>query len=385
MSLDINHLKRATTLLIALGSFGVSNQVLAVGTTANTSIDNRATVNFAVNGVAQVPIESSPTGNSVPGANNGANTTFVVDNRIDLTVTEVSGNATGTTPGQPNGVTAFTVTNTGNAPQGYQLTPTNLTGGTLFGASDVFNMDNLRVFVDANSNGTYEPATDTATSINTLAPDANVVVFIVADTPITATNGQAANVRLTAGTAAPGTNGATLMTQTAGAEAPGTVDVVFGDGTAGGNVARDGQGFADDQYLVSAATLTVAKARTVISDPFNGTTNPKSIPGAVLEYAVTVSNAGGTAATGVVITDPVPANTTFANATYNAGASNVQLQVGANPATFCLAEAGGTDSNADGCVLTGANVLTVGAPALASVATGAGNAVTMRFRVSINN
>ncbi|MCB1625762.1 MAG: DUF11 domain-containing protein, partial [Pseudomonadales bacterium] len=112
---------------------------------------------------------------------------------------------------------------------------------------------------------------------------------------------------------------------------------------------------------------------------------PKSIPGAVLEYAVTVVNAGGTAATGVVITDPVPANTTFANGTYNAGASNVQVQVGANPATFCVAEVGGTDSNADGCVLAGAGVLTVGAPALATVATGAGNAVTMRFRVTINN
>lgn len=384
MNLNHRHLKKVVACLIACGSVGVAQQAYAAGTPANTAIDNRATVNFAVNGVAQAPIESSPTGNSVPGANNGANTTFVVDNRIDLTVTEVSGNATGTTPGQPNGVTAFTVTNTGNSPQGYQLTPTNLTGGTLFGASDVFDMANLRVFVDANSNGTYEPATDTATSIDTLAPDANVVVFVVADTPITATNGQAANVRLTAQTAAPGTNGATLMTETAGAETPGTVDVVFGDGTAGGNVARDGQGFADDQYLVSAATLTVAKTRTVVSDPFNGTTNPKSIPGAVLEYAVTVTNSGGTAATGVVITDPVPANTTFANGTYNAGASNVELQVGANPATFCVAEAGGTDTNTDGCVITAAGVLTVGTPALATVATGAGNAVAVRFRVTIN-
>ncbi|HRX90821.1 MAG TPA: hypothetical protein P5528_15380 [Steroidobacteraceae bacterium] len=384
MNLNHRQLKKVVAVLIACGSVGVAQQAYGAGTPANTAINNRATVNFSVNGVAQAPIESSPTGNSVPGANNGANTTFVVDNRIDLTVTEVSGNATGTTPGQPNGVTAFTVTNTGNSAQGYQLTPTNLTGGTLFGASDVFDMANLRVFVDANGNSTYEPATDTATSINTLAPDANVIVFVVADTPITATNGQAANVRLTARTAAPGTNGATLMTETAGAETPGTVDVVFGDGTAGGNVARDGQGFADDQYLVSAATLTVAKARTVVSDPFNGTTNPKSIPGAVLEYAVTVTNSGGTAATGVVITDPVPANTTFANGTYNAGASNVQLQVGANPATFCVAEAGGTDTNTDGCVITAAGVLTVGAPALATVATGAGNAVTVRFRVTIN-
>ena len=34
--------------------------------------------------------------------------------------------------------------------------------------------------------------------------------------------------------------------------------------------------------------------------------------------------------------------------------------------------------------LNGTGVLTVGSPALSSVATGAGNAVTVRFRVTIN-
>ena len=55
------------------------------------------------------------------------------------------------------------------------------------------------------------------------------------------------------------------------------------------------------------ATLTITKASTLISDPVNGTTNPKMIPGAIVEYAVTVTNQG----TGpvdmntVVVTDPI--------------------------------------------------------------------------------
>jgi hypothetical protein len=96
-----------------------------------------------------------------------------------------------------------------------------------------------------------------------------------------------------------------------------------------------------------------------------------------------LTNTGAQPASVVTITDPIPTNTTFATGTYNAGASNVQITVGATT-TFCVAEAGGTDSNADGCVRTAGGVLTVGSPALTTVATGAGNAVTMRFRVTIN-
>jgi uncharacterized repeat protein (TIGR01451 family) len=386
MNIDLSQLKRASLAIVALGSIGVTSQAYAVGTAANTQIDNRATVNYTVGTVAQTPIESSPTGNSTPGVNAGANTSFVVDNRVDLTVTEVGGAATATGPGANNVVTTFTVTNTGNSAQGYALAAANrATGTTLFSATDAFDMNNLRVFVETDNVAGFT-AGDTATAINTLAADATVTVYIVADTPLTALNGQAANVRLTATTAVAGTNGATLVTETAGADTAGAVDVVFGDGTAGGNTARDGAGFADDQYLVAAAALTVAKTSSVFNDPFNGGTNPKAIPGAVVEYSIVVTNSAATSATGVVVTDPIPANTAFvASGTnaYNAGASNVQINVGSGAPAFCVAEAG-SDTNSDGCFRTAAGVLTVGSPAVSSVATGAANAVTVRFRVTIN-
>jgi uncharacterized repeat protein (TIGR01451 family) len=102
-----------------------------------------------------------------------------------------------------------------------------------------------------------------------------------------------------------------------------------------------------------------------------------------MEYGIKLTNTGAVSATVVTITDQVPANTTFTNNVYSSGTRNVSILVGATT-TFCQAEAGGTDSNADGCLLTAGGVLTVGSPALGAIATGAGNAVTVSFRVTIN-
>jgi uncharacterized repeat protein (TIGR01451 family) len=375
------HLKRVGLALPVLGSFGLMQNAFAVGTDAGVSIVNRATVNYSVGSVAQTPIESSPTGNATPGVNQGANTAFVVDNKILHTVAEVSGNATSTAPGAANVVATFSVTNQGNFAQGYALTPTNLASGTTspFGAgTDAFDATNLRVFVDANGNGTYEPASDTATFVNTLNEDAVVRVFIVSDMPLAATNGQLANVQLAARAAVAGTNAATLVTQTVGADNPAIVDVVFADV---GSTARDGIHEAIDQYAIASASLSVAKTSSVISDPFNNTTNPKAIPGAVVQYSIVLANSGASAATGLAINDPLPANTTFAQGQYTGG-TDVEVQVGATPATRCIAEST-TDTNSDGCFRNATGQLIVGAPM--SVATvNAGSNVTVRFRVTIN-
>lgn len=371
-------LARAGLAVVALASVGLWQEAHAVGTAANTAINNTATVNYSVGGVGQTPIESSPAGNTTPGVGNGAATTFLVDNRIDFTVAELSGGNTTVNPGETGAVTAFTVTNTGNAPQGFALTAINETGTTLFGNLDNTDFPTLSVFVDANGNNVYDPGTDTATAIDTLAADAApVTVFIVATVPLTATNGQFANVQLTAQAAVPGTGGATLAAETVGPEDPNAVDVVFGD------AGEDNSESASDQYAVQSAALTVQKTSAVISDPFNGTTDPKAIPAAVVEYTLTLTNNGVVSAQGVQVGDPLPANTTFVTGAYNGGAANVEITVGAGAPGYCLAEAGGTDTNADGCVVN-AGQLVVGAPALGDIVAGAGNAVTVRFRVTIN-
>lgn len=301
--------RHASLALIALSTVGGLQSAFAAGTDAGTDITNRASVTYSVGGVAQTQINSSPTGNSTPGAGAGADTAFEVDRRILHTVAEVGAAATTTSPGASNVAATFTVTNTGNSAQGYQLTATNLTGGSLFGQTDNTDVTNLRAFRDVNGNGTYEAGIDNEAFINTLAEDGSVTVFVVSDVPVTASNGQYANVQLAAAAAVAGTSGATLEVETAGADSPATVDVVFADA---GAVARDGIHEAADQYAVQSAALTVTKTATVVSDPFNGVTNPKAIPGAIVRYTVTVANASTTTgADAVAIDDVIPTNTTY--------------------------------------------------------------------------
>jgi hypothetical protein len=80
------------------------------------------------------------------------------------------------------------------------------------------------------------------------------------------------------------------------------------------------------------------------------------------------------------MSDPIPANTTFLAGQYTGG-RDVSVTVGATT-TFCVAEAGGVDSNADGCVRTAGGSLSVGAPAVTTVAQG--SPVSIKFRVTIN-
>lgn len=314
------HLTKASLALMAIGSIGVMQSANAAGTASNTAITNRATVSYSVGGVSQTPIESSPTGNTTA---TGSDTSFRVDNKIIHIVTEVSGNPTsvGTAPGATNLVTTFTVTNQGNTAQGYLLTATNRPNGTASpfsgGTADNQDVSNLRVFVESGTTAGYDP-TDTATNIANLAPDATVTVYVLADIPAGAVNNQFANVQLAAQAATANTT--TAVVQTAGADNANAVDIVFADG---GAVARDGIAEAQDQYQIQSAALTVTKTSSVVSDPFNNTTNPKAIPGATVQYTITVANTGSQPATGVAITDPIPGNTDYVAGSITVNGSSV--------------------------------------------------------------
>jgi uncharacterized repeat protein (TIGR01451 family) len=62
---------------------------------------------------------------------------------------------------------------------------------------------------------------------------------------------------------------------------------------------------------VIVPSLLVSKIAQTLTDPVNGGSNPKAIPGAVVQYTLGVSNQGLGAvdANSMVITDPLPANT----------------------------------------------------------------------------
>jgi uncharacterized repeat protein (TIGR01451 family) len=281
----------------------------AAGTTQGTDIINTVNVNYQVGGVSQTQ--------------QTAGDTFKVDRKVIFTLSEKA--ATGTTtvnPGQTAAQTTFILSNTSNDLLDFTITPSQIVGGTAsHGGTDAFNVTNLLVCLDANADAVCDAAATATLTINDLAADANTTILIVGDIPLTATNGQVAGVTLTA--AALNSNGSAFTAATdATTNGAGTVETVFADAAKSGNggtsVARNGIDVATDDYTVSAAVLSVFKSSRVVFDNLNGAntngdpTNPKSIPGATVEYCISVSNAtGGALATNINISDLVPTNMTY--------------------------------------------------------------------------
>lgn len=289
-----------------------ASAAFAAGTNAGDSISNQATLTYEVGTVTR-----SATSDNDDDATNGINATLLtVDNRVDLTMT--GGNKT-VIPASTSQILVFTVENTGNEDQGYDL---DLFAGS--GAEDQFDMSNVRVYLDADKSGTVngtEAVYNTAGLINIADVPANaganstIQILVVADTPAVATDGQTAAYTLKANTLNAGTNVQT--TATAGANTALSVDVVLADNDAGAGVGGSSDGstngdfLATGTYTVQAASIAVKKEVAVISDPINGATNPKAIPGAILRYTITVTNSGASAASNVVLTDPIPTFTDF--------------------------------------------------------------------------
>lgn len=284
----------------------------AAGTLAGTPISNTATINYQVGGVPQTGIESSPTGNSTPGAAAGTPTTFLVDNRIDLIVTETSGTYTDVIPNAQKQVLTFTVRNDGNRTQDFAVSALPSPSDP-FGGSDNFDANNIQLFVDVNANGVFDLGVDTATHIDELAPDVSVAVFIVADIPAIQASGDIAAYTLTVkahDAGVPGVLGGAAV-QTAGPDTPGIIDVVFADAGGVTDGLRDASYSASDAFRVLSAQLTIQKTAAVIRDPFNLDSNPKNIPGAYIRYTITVNNAATATESAVLTTivDTLDANT----------------------------------------------------------------------------
>jgi uncharacterized repeat protein (TIGR01451 family) len=346
--------------------------VFAAGTTQGTSIVNNVNVNYQVGGVAQTQQTAADT--------------FVVDRKVIFTLDEKAPLGTTTVnPGQTVQRTTFILSNTSNDTLDFTITPSQIVGGTTaHGFTDAFNVTNLLVCLDANVDGVCDAAPTATLTVDNLAADTNMTILIVGDIPLSATNGQVAGVTLTA--AALNSNGTAITNATAAAadatvNGAGTVETIFADAAKSGNggtsIARDGIDVATDDYTISAAVLSVFKTSRIISDGVS-TSNFKSIPGAVVEYCISVANAaGGATATNITIADLMPTNTT-----YQAGTIRVNGTVTSPGASqTCSAGTAVTDaSDADaGSFGTPANTV---AGTLANVAASGSSALI--FRVTLN-
>ncbi len=354
--------------LIALAVMFIgAPQAYAAGTLAGTDVSNSATVDFTVGTVNQPDVTS----NTV---------TFEVDRRINLSVAELGGAYTDSVAGALTQATAFTVTNTTNDTVDFRLTYTQdaTTTADPFGGNDDFDTTNVLFYLDDGDN-VFDGGDTLIPFLDNVVADTTVTVHVVSDIPAGEANGNTSSGTLTAISNSDGTGGAANdYTETAGADTPGTVDTVLGDGAGDTDAARDGDHSDDDAYRVVTATITVTKTSTVISDPFNLGVNPKAIPGAVIEYCVQVSNTGGAAASNVIVTDAIPANTTYQAGSIVSGGTVTLGVCNADGAAEDDDNAGGDETDPNGGSFAAGTVSTT----VTSV--GAGTTTTSIYRVTID-
>ena len=383
------------TRLIAIGGmlavFALAQDARAVGTAAGEDIVNRASVSFTVLGSGQT-VESSPTGNSTPGAGAGTDTLFMVDRRVDLTVSELSSGYTTVLAGQTQQVLGFRVTNTGNDTFDIDLSTFDQSGGAgPFGGTDNFDaiVSGAEIYLDDGSTAGVLDAGDTAaTAIDDLVADdgsgtvGTAIVWVVRNIPSTGPGsnlGDLSVIHLVA-EARDATTGGALPDNTGDNDDPALVQNVFADGagTAPSDAASDARHSGDDGYLLEVAELSITKSSQVVSDP-TGAVAPlaKAIPGAVIEYTITIDNTGSAQATNVTLTDDLTLEiATNGTVAFDADAygigQGVQLEVnggGATPLTNA--------ADVDAGQFVG-NVVTVG-----GVTLDAGQNAVVNFRVVI--
>ena len=363
-------MQRTSTLLaavsgLALVAASTAAQAAPVGTASGTDITNTVSVSYQVGGVNQNQIQATDT--------------FTVDRKVNVTVATTDTAAVSVSPGQTNAVTTFTVTNNSNATMDFLLAAANqASGAATFGGNDNFNATNIRIYLESGTTAGYDASDTLVTSLSAIPSGDVRTVYVVSDMIITPgspptlpVNGDIATVTLTA-TAA---SGGTALTQTPSGTANGatTVETIFADaaGAATGDVLRDGRHSARSDYRVAAAQLTVNKYSRVIDD-FLGSTNPRSVPGALVEYCIVISNAAGSAsASSVAVSDVVPTAMTYS-------AGTVYLNGAFTAPNVCAATGGtaGTDgANYNG----GSRTVSHTFPTIT-----AGQTMTLRFRATIN-
>jgi uncharacterized repeat protein (TIGR01451 family) len=341
----------------------------AAQTTAGTTITNTAQVTYTVNGS--------------PQTTNSTTATFVVDRKVNFTLITDQASNTKVNVGQIGAVTSYKLTNTTNGTQDFLLDSAQAVPLGFFPNTADFTLGNIKIYVDSNNNGLYDPGTDVGTYVDELAPDASVEIFIVGDVPATG-NSNLAQVALHAtvanGGAANVKGTALLATDLNLANADQTVDIVFADNDSDGtlylgDIARNGQGIAYAAYEAGArnVALTVTKTARVLSDDVNLGVFPKALPGATVEYCLTVNNATPlVTATNVVLTDVVPANTTYVPGTLTIGLAGVL-------GTTCTLSTLGSTTGYTGNYDTSTKTVTATIPSVAGLAT-----VAASFQVKIN-
>lgn len=373
-------LTRTARALLSTGMMAavllLSQQAAAQGTDAGVVVSNQASVDYEVNGQNQDDILSTdvnaPAGPPVP-------TTFVVDRRVDFELLELDLAHTDVEPGQTDAFTSFQLTNNSNAIMDFELEYVDLGSGDqqVFGRTDTDNpLVNFRIRVANGGGPAGEPTLGDDFFVDELPPGAVVIIRVFADAGATLPNDTFDNFTLKAtaaddpaATATPGGLDP-LLSEATGPDNAGLIESVFANASGADATTGFATESADNGFHVNSADLVITKAAAVISDPFS---SGKALPGAIIEYTVTLDNTtGASAADNVVMTDTIQIADVALELGSYAGGLDVEID-----GVGCTADNPNAD---DGCAYDATSgALTVTIP---SIAAGASSTVTYRVEIT---
>lgn len=313
-------------LLAGTGLF-LAAPAWAGGVPAGTLIENTASATYT-SGAGTQTVDS----NTV---------TLQVDELLDVTVASQDGGSVAVTSG--SAVLTFEITNIGNGPEAFTLdADPDVTGND-------FTVTITGIAYDLDGNGEYDPAIDRLLTAEEATPlldaDGTLTVFVLTSAPAGVTDAQLSKVNLLAEAV---TGSGTPGTAFAGAGVNGSDAVA---GTTGADAEADGQLIA---RIVAVALTKSASVR----DPFGGA---EVLPGAVVTYTITAAVTGSGDVAGLVVSDIIPAGTT-----YQAGSLALD--------TAALTDAADADAGEGGAAGIGVELGTVAA----------GTEHSIQFNVTVN-
>jgi uncharacterized repeat protein (TIGR01451 family) len=153
-----------------------------------------------------------------------------------------------------------------------------------------------------------------------------------------------------------------------------TITIEYGSHSlAPANPGQQGMAIHDINFCRPVANLLIAKTSSIVSDPVNGTTNPKAIPGATMRYCLLVTNGGSATATAIYVADPLPATTSFVPGSLRSGTSCAGATTGEDDNAT-----GADESDPFGAAIAGTTV------SASTAALGPGSAFATVFDVTVN-
>ncbi len=274
---------RCTVPVALLGLLAMYDEALAAGTAAGTSIQNTAQVSYDIGGS---PLSTSSNA-----------TTLTVAEIINVNITTLTSSVS-VAPGATSQALQFRLTNTGNGPEQFHLTPNSSIVGDGFDpvlASSALYFDTDGTAGLSPGDTLYVPGSNDPT----LNADASIVVLVVNNIPTGLANGLTGRSELSAA-AFTGTGVAgTVFT----AQGVSGADAVLGN--SGGMANNNGV------YVVGSISLSAVKSQ-VVTDQFGGN---QPLPGATIAYQIVITPSGSGTANAVQFSDAIPASTTYKSGT----------------------------------------------------------------------